>query len=65
MTKLSASLTLRQVETTECGTYTCKLSNSVSQISVDFLLTVKGKVLGLTCLFIYYFLLPVKGTAQQ
>jgi len=43
ITKLSASMTLRQVETVESGTYTCKLSNSVSMISVDFILTVRDK----------------------
>jgi hypothetical protein len=30
------------VESQDCGTYTCRLSNSVSQITVDFILTMKG-----------------------
>ena len=45
ITKKTATLTLRQVEIIDCGTYTCKLSNTVSNVSVDFKLTVRGNIL--------------------
>ena len=40
ITKKSASITIKHVESLDCGTYTCKLHNSVSDASVDFKLSV-------------------------
>merc|ERR1711976_138007 len=43
ITKKSASITIKHVESLDCGTYTCKLHNSVSDASVDFKLSVIDK----------------------
>merc|ERR1719373_217820 len=43
ITKKSASITIKHVESLDCGIYTCKLHNSVSDVSVDFNLTVIDK----------------------
>ena len=42
-TKKSASITIKHVESLDCGTYTCKLHNSVSDVAVDFKLSVIDK----------------------
>ena len=43
ITKKFVSLTIRHVESIDCGVYTCKVKNSVSDISIDFTLSMKGK----------------------
>ena len=45
ITKKSASITIKHVESLDCGIYTCKLHNSVSDVSVDFKLAVIGEIL--------------------
>ena len=40
ITKKSASITIKHVESLDCGIYTCKLHNSVSDANVDFKLSV-------------------------
>merc|ERR1711963_1181410 len=42
-TKKSATITIKHVESLDCGTYTCKLHNSVSDVAVDFKLSVIDK----------------------
>ena len=42
ITKKYVSITIKHVESIDCGVYTCKMQNSVSQVSVDFTLTMKG-----------------------
>ena len=37
------SITIKHVESIDCGVYTCKMQNSVSQVSMDFTLSMKGK----------------------
>ena len=48
ITKKSASITIKHVESLDCGVYTCKLHNSVSDVSVDFNLSVIGERLNIT-----------------
>merc|ERR1711902_246728 len=43
ITKKSASITIKHVESLDCGTYTCKLHNSVSDAAVDFKLAIIDK----------------------
>ena len=43
ITKKSASITIKHVESLDCGTYTCKLHNSISDAAVDFKLSVIDK----------------------
>merc|ERR1719187_1167123 len=43
ITKKYVSITIKRVESLDCGIYTCKLRNSVSEISVDFTLSMKDK----------------------
>jgi hypothetical protein len=42
VTRKSASITIKQVENIDCGTYTAKIANSSSEVSVDFNLSIKG-----------------------
>jgi len=43
ITKKYASITIKHVESLDCGIYTCKLHNSVSEVSVDFKLSMNDK----------------------
>jgi len=43
ITKKYASITIKRVESLDCGIYTCKLKNSVSEVTVDFKLSMKDK----------------------
>jgi hypothetical protein len=43
ISKKSASLTMKHVEMSDSGLYLCKLKNSVSDVSLEFKLTVRGK----------------------
>jgi hypothetical protein len=43
ITKKHVSITIRQVEFIDCGTFTCKLKNAVSEVSVEFKLSIKDK----------------------
>ena len=43
ITKKHASITIKHIESLDCGIYTCKLHNSVSEVSVDFKLSMNGK----------------------
>ncbi len=42
-TRNQATITIKQAENQDCGTYTLKLANAVSEISVNFTLSIKGK----------------------
>ena len=44
VTKKQVSITIKHVEVIDCGTFTCKLRNSVSEVSVEFKLSIKGKI---------------------
>ena len=44
ISKKSASLTIKHAEMSESGKYTCKLKNSVSDVSTEINLTVRGKL---------------------
>ena len=46
VTKKYVSITIKHVESIDCGVYTCKMQNSVSQVSVDFTLSMKGIYIG-------------------
>jgi len=43
VTKKQVSITIKHVEVIDCGTFTCKLRNSVSEVSVEFKLSIKDK----------------------
>ena len=43
VTKKYVSITIKHVESIDCGVYTCKKQNSVSQVSDDFTLPMKGE----------------------
>jgi len=43
ITKKFVTITIKHVESIDCGVYTCKIQNSVSQVSVDFTLSMKDK----------------------
>jgi len=43
VTKKHISITIKQVEVIDCGMFVCKLKNSVSEISVEFKLSIKDK----------------------
>ena len=49
ITKKFVSITIKHVESIDCGVYTCKMQNTVSQVSVDFTLSMKGECCGLEC----------------
>ena len=38
-----ATVTIKHAEVHDCGTYTLKLSNAVSEVSVNFTLSIKGE----------------------
>ena len=59
ITKKSASITIKHVESLDCGIYTCKLHNSVSDVSVDFKLAVIGEILILPWQIIFSNLLQI------
>ena len=44
ISKKSASLTIKHAEMSESGKYTCKLKNSVSDVSAEINLTVRGRL---------------------
>lgn len=43
VTRKMASMTIKQCEKVDCGSYSVKISNNVSEISVDFSLNIKDK----------------------
>ena len=43
VTRSGVTFTVRQAESLDCGVYTIKLKNEVSEVSVDFTLSIKGK----------------------
>ena len=43
VTRKNTSITIKQAEQQDCGSYTVKISNSVSEVSADFVLSIKDK----------------------
>ena len=44
-TRTHATITIKHAETIDCGQYTVKLSNQVSEISADFTVKIRGEEL--------------------
>ena len=42
-TRTHATITIKHAETIDCGQYTVKLSNQVSEISADFTVKIRGE----------------------
>ena len=42
-TRTHATITIKHAETIDCGQYTVKLSNEVSEISADFTVRIRGE----------------------
>ena len=42
-TRTHATITIKHAETIDCGQYTVKLSNEVSEVSADFTVGIRGE----------------------
>ena len=43
MTRTTAYMTIKQAEQQDCGQYTVKISNKISEVNADFILSMKDK----------------------
>jgi hypothetical protein len=51
VTRKMVSITIKQCEQLDCGSYTVKISNKVSEVSADFNLCIKGTQLSTNIVF--------------
>ncbi len=49
-----ATITIKQAENQDCGSYTLRLANAVSEVNVSFTLSIKGEVSALLLLYVPY-----------
>ncbi len=49
-----ATITIKQAENQDCGSYTLRLANAVSEVNVSFTLSIKGEISALLLLYVRY-----------